>query len=328
MPAELTIGLDVGGTKMAFAVADRQGRVQAQETLPTHSANSPAHTLDRIAAQLKQHLRQFPHIAGIGIGIPGPVDARHGIALNAVNLGWQDVAVRAELSQRLASDLPIYIENDVNAGAIGEQRFGAAQGIADFVYLALGTGLGGAVMHKGRLLRGTAHSEMEIGHVSIDPLHGRRCGCGLRGCIEMSAAGKGWVANARQHYAAYPQTQIRAEHITTREIIRCAQAGDALARFVLDEAARALGIACAWCTNIFNPAQIILGGGLLQASYPLLQTQLLQSIQERSLPQNFAALTVAPARLNSAALGASALFWHHQDSGADSTDSPHTGGRR
>jgi len=153
---------------------------------------------------------------------------------------------------------------------------------------------------------------MEIGHVAIDPIHGRKCTCGLTGCVEMSISGKGFVDNTKQHYADFPTTQIPANNITTHEIIRQARLGDPLAQFVIDEGATVLGIACAWCTNIFNPSQIILGGGLIHACYDLLEDKMMASLKQRTLPQTFDVVTITLSKLTNAALGASALVWYYE----------------
>jgi len=311
MQQELTIGLDVGGTKMAFVVADRDGNICEETTIPTISDNHYEITLDRIAYQINQYVSRFENIKGIGIGVPGPVDSKNGIALNAVNLLWKNIPISEGIQQRLTQPLPIYVENDVNVGAIGEQLFGAAKGKSNYVYLAIGTGLGGAVMLDNKIMRGTSYSEMEIGHVSVDP-NGRLCTCGLHGCVEMSISGKGFVSNAVQHYAEFPESQIPEDTITTHEIIKCARTGDPLAQFVIDEAATVLGIACSWCITLFNPSQIILGGGLIHATYDLIQDKMMNEIQQRAYDQNREATSITLSKLTDAALGASALVWYHK----------------
>ena len=210
MSEDLTIGLDIGGTKMAFVVADRQGTIHETKTLPTNSLHGVSDTLERIIAELNSYLGRYGRICGIGIGVPGPVDTAQGVALHAANLGWENVPLGDAISSRLSREMPIYVENDVNVGAIGEQLFGNARGVTDYVYLTVGTGLGGAVMINNCLLRGASHSEMELGHVSLDPVNGRQCTCGQRGCVEMSISGKGIVANARQHIAVHSRKQACA----------------------------------------------------------------------------------------------------------------------
>jgi glucokinase len=313
MLQRLTIGVDIGGTKMAFAVVDSKGAICEETTLPTLPDNPYNITIDRIAAQLNTYLTKYPQVEGIGIGVPGPVDSVQGISLNAVNLQWQNRPVKADLLTRLQRDLPIFVENDVNVGAIGEQLFGVAKGVANYVYLAIGTGLGGAAMLNNKLMRGTSYTEMEVGHVSLDPLNGRLCTCGLRGCVEMSVSGKGFVANAKQHYAEYPLTSIPADNISTHEIIKAAREGDALGQFVLDEAAHVLGVACAWCTMLFNPSQIILGGGLIVATYDLLSEKMMATLKAHALPQSYNVMTVTLSTMTNTALGASALVSYFQE---------------
>ena len=313
MKNDLTIGLDIGGTKMAFVVADRQGKIKHASALPTEATSDINQALDRIARQLNQLIKQFEGVRGIGIGVPGPVDSARGVALHAANLGWKNIRVRDELTKRLHRPLPIVVDNDVNAGAIGEQLFGLAKGIPVVVYLTLGTGLGGALLLHGQLFRGASNSEMEIGHVSLDPVNGRLCACGQRGCLETSAAGVGLVAHAKELLADFPDSSLNSGAITTHQIIRLAGEGDTLAVHVMNEAALALGIACAWCVNLFNPNLIVVAGGLAHASWHLLYAPLLQAMHSHCLPINCDAVTVSLSKLTDGALGASALAWHREE---------------
>lgn len=313
MSSDLTIGVDIGGTKMAFVVADRNGTVQDEKTLPTPAGVTFTETVDRIAILLNHYLDAYKSICGIGIGLPGPVDAQRGIALHAANLGWERVPIREAITSRLAKSAPVYIANDVNAGAIGEQRYGVAKGIANFVYLTVGTGVGGAVMIDNRLMRGASASEMEIGHVSLDPVNGRQCTCGQRGCLEMSISGKAILAHASEHLASCADSCLSFETLSTHEIIRAAERNDPLASHVLEVAAEALGIGCAWCINLFNPKVLILGGGLIHATWHLLKPHTLSVLRARSLALNFEAATVSLSQLVNGALGASALVWYHRN---------------
>ena len=133
---------------------------------------------------------------------------------------------------------------------------------------------------------------MEIGHVSLDPVNGLPCTCGMRGCLEMTISGKGIVAQARQQRADYPDSCLWQGEITTREIIKAAEANDPLARYVMHEAGRALGIACAWCVNLFNPQLIVLAGGLITAAYHLLEAPMQREMCARSLPINCEAVDI------------------------------------
>ena len=312
MTEDLTIGIDIGGTKMAFVIADRQGNIREAKTVPTRSGNGVADTFQRITSEINEFISRYDRVCGIGVGVPGPVDAKRGIALQAANLGWEHVPVSDAISGELSRSIPIYVENDVNVGAIGEQLFGITKGVANYLYLTVGTGLGGAAMLNNRLLRGASCSEMEIGHVSLDPVQGRVCTCGQRGCVEMSISGKGLVANATAHLAEFPESGLALNAITTHEIIRLAEENDPLATSVMDEAATALGVACAWCVNLFNPELIVLGGGLIHACYHLLEERTRSVMMARCLGINYRTVTIKRSKLADAALGASALVWYHQ----------------
>ena len=312
MSDKLMIGVDIGGTKIAFAVVDPSGNIIDETVIPTHSTNAYEVTVDRIAQQLNLYLNQFNNIIGIGIGIPGPINSEQGIVLNAVNLGWQDKPIQRDIQARLNSDCLIYIENDVNVGAIGEYIYGVAQGCRNTVYLAIGTGLGGAVLLDNKLIRGVSDSEMEIGHISLDPINGRSCSCGQRGCVEMSISGKGLLSNVQEQHPNFPDTTLSLDNLTTYDILTATKINDALAQFVIDEAATALGITCAWCIMIFNPEQIVLGGGMIRAFYKYIEAKMLDTIKARCLSQSFNAVSIELSQLENAALGASALVHYHQ----------------
>lgn len=317
MVGALTVGVDIGGTKIAFLVANRDGDILEESQIPTLAAENSIDTnLDRIAQQINAYVEKYPAVEGIGIAVPGPVDnsQQQGIVLNAVNLGWKGVALKHGIASRLIKPLPMYVENDINTGAIGEYLFGIAKQSGDFVYIAIGTGLGGAAMINHNIIYGASSAAMEVGHMSLDP-HGRLCTCGLRGCVEMSISGKGLVASATERYPDHPDTKLQPGNLTTYEIIRLAKTNDPLATAVIEEAAQTLGITCGWCTMIFNPRLIVLGGGLSHALFDLIEPITKKTMQERTLPQSFAIVNVTLSRLTNAALGASALVWYYQQKG-------------
>jgi glucokinase len=131
----------------------------------------------------------------------------------------------------------------------------------------------------------------------------------------MSISGHGLVATAAAHFKEFPTTKLTLDNISTQEILDCARRNDALAQFVMNEAATALGIACAWCTMIFNPNLIVLGGGLSHAAFDLLEARMLETMKARCLPQSFAAVGISLSKLTNAALGASALVWYFANEG-------------
>ncbi len=316
MTETIAVGVDIGGTKIAIAAASCDGRILSQNIVPTHPAEGVDSVVERMARAIETVIDAVGfkvQIAGIGIAAPGLVDPRNGIALNAVNLGWRNVPLRDLLSAKLAIAAPIALANDINAGALGEMRFGAARGVRDFGYLMVGTGLGGGAVIDGKVVNGARGAAMEVGHVSIDP-NGRRCACGLRGCVEMFVSGKGVLAAVEEYLPAYPESSLAAlAPVTTGAIFAAAREGDPLAVRVMDEAADALGVALAWTATILNPPLIVLGGGFMRAAGERLWNGALVSLRVRALPAVVDGLIIVRSQLESTALGASALVWEERD---------------
>jgi glucokinase len=304
----IAVGVDIGGTKVAYTAADRDGTVLAEYTDRINPREAALTTIGSIAESVNRIVKEAGQpVAGIGIACPGPVDAAAGVALNAVNLGWKDVPLREALRARLKFDAPIWLQNDVKAGALGEMVFGAAKGQTDFVYLAIGTGLGGGAVVNGQIINGVNGWAMEVGHMSLNP-KGRPCTCGNIGCAEMYVSGKGLLAGAGEHILSNPE--YRDITITTHRVLDLARRGEPLARKVLDEAADALGIVMAWCTAVFNPAMIVIGGGLGIAAFDLLSSGAMLALRARVLPEIHANLRVVQSGALSSALGPAALVWY------------------
>lgn len=310
---DLAIGVDVGATKIAAALATRAGHTLARRhTLTLAQQGIPA-TMDRIAAEIAAIAAEARAIAGarllgVGVGTPGQVLAGAGIVRGAVNLGWQQVALVDELQARMAAcgcgELPVWIEKDANASALGEAYYGAARGSRDFIYLGVGSGLGGGVLTGGRLATGADANAAEVGHLSLDPENGLLCACGLRGCAETLASGPGLV-NAYRRLAG-----AGAANAGASEILAAARAGQTAALAALDEAGRALGIVAAACVALLNPACIVIGGGLGAAGFEFFEKRVRIELERRTLPASHRGLKIAPSQLQSPAMGAACLVWY------------------
>ena len=313
MTESLAAGVDLGGTKIAFALVDREGAVLDVQRTPTLASEGPAAVLDRIAAGIHALLDEARRpVAGVGIGSPGHLDPVAGVVHNAVNLGWQGVRVYDELRRRLPPGLPLYLQKDTNASAVGEMLFGAARGVRDFVYLAAGTGLGGAAVTGGRLITGAANNAMEVGHLSLDP-DGRLCGCGTRGCAETVVSGLGLLAGVRERGAEFPDSPLSgAPDVTTQAILAAATNGDPLALAVLDDAGRALGEVMAACACLFNPALIVVGGGMGRAAARWLLPVAEREMRRRVFPPAVEGLRIAESEITISAMGAACLVWYDQ----------------
>ncbi|MFO7732681.1 MAG: ROK family protein, partial [Candidatus Aminicenantes bacterium] len=183
------LGFDLGGTKMMAVVFDGDFRGVASARAKTQGAEGAAEVLERIRSTILEALGKaglgLSDLAGIGVGCPGPLDLDRGVILHAPNLGWHDVPLKETLEKKFKC--PTVIANDVDAGTYGEYRFGAARGARCVLGVFPGTGIGGACIYEGRILRGRTGSCMEIGHVRVQA-EGRLCGCGQRGCLESVAS--------------------------------------------------------------------------------------------------------------------------------------------
>ena len=241
------IGIDVGGTKIAGGLVERDGTVAARATVPTPAADGPAAILDAIA-ELAGRLR-VPRVTGVGIGTGGVVDHAAGTIVSANGLlrGWTGTPVAAVLSSRLG--LPVTVENDGNALALGELRFGAARGLDSALCVAVGTGVGGGVIAGGELLRGARHTAGEVGHMPVSGAEGLRCNCGRTGHLEAVASGP---AMAGRHGAGLDLRAVAARALD----------GDERAVQVIEEGAAALGTAIAGLANALDPRAVIVGGGV------------------------------------------------------------------
>jgi glucokinase len=294
----ISIGIDIGGTKIALALVDDQGKTLAEHRLTTPA--NPDQVLDKIAEGIQTLRTDADAVAGVGIGCPGHVDPHSGIVRHAVNLGWTEVYLRDEIARRV--NLPVWIEKDTNAATLGELYFGAARGYQDVVYVAVGTGLGGGAVVRGQLVSGANAFAMEIGHLVLTP-GGRACRCGLHGCAEMYASGVGLLAGARE--AGFP------DNVSTADILQAAHQNDPRAQALLSDAAQALAMVFACCASLFNPALIVVGGGLGLATTDTILPQATQTLQTLILPPAYEAMQVVSSQVVHSAVGAAALVWHN-----------------
>ena len=264
----LTIGVDVGGTTVAAGVVDEQGSVLATAERDTPS-DDPGKTED-VIVELVGELAALHDVEAVGVGAAGFVDAQRSTVLFAPNLAWRDEPLRAAIEGRC--DLLVVIENDANAAAWAEARFGAGRGEDHVVVLTVGTGIGGGIVLGGRLLRGRFGVAGEIGHINIVP-DGRRCGCGLEGCWEQYASGGALVQEAQELAEASPAMAAdrlrlaggEPEMITGPVVTQAAQAGDVAALRCFDVVGTLLGRGMAQLAAVLDPGLFVLGGGVSAA---------------------------------------------------------------
>jgi glucokinase len=264
----LTIGVDIGGTKVAAGVVDEGGRILARVRRDT-PAKDPAKTQDVIAACVRD-LVGGHEVAAVGLGAAGFVDAGRSVVLFAPNLAWRHELLRDGIQER--TGLPVVVENDANAAAWAETRFGAGRGQPFTITLTIGTGLGAGMVLGGQVYRGAFGIGAEVGHVNVVP-DGRPCGCGGRGCWEQYASGSALVREARERAAGTPGSAARllalgdgtVEGITGPQVTRAAEAGDPVAVDAFRTVGRWVGHGMASLAAILDPALFVLGGGVSEA---------------------------------------------------------------
>ncbi|MEV5836718.1 ROK family protein [Nocardia sp. NPDC052112] len=266
----LTVGIDVGGTNIRASVVDGDGEVLDTVVAPTpHSARALENALDRAVREL---CRRHP-IGAVGLAVAGFINADRSTVRFAPHLPWQDTPVAQRLTDRL--ELPVILEHDANAAMWAEYRFGAAAGGHNSVLVAIGTGIGAALLIDGELYRGTHGVAPELGHLQVVP-QGRSCPCGKRGCWERYCSGPALVDTAIEMLATDPvhSTVLAREvlrdpgSLTGRRVAGAAQDGDPLAVAVMADFARWLGLGLAFVSDIFDPGLIVIAGGV-SSSAPL-----------------------------------------------------------
>lgn len=273
----LTIGIDIGGTKIAGAVIAPDGSIVAR-----HRVSTPAASTDRImaaTAELVEGLRAAAApalVTAVGVACAAFVDSRRGYVWFAPNLPWQDCELGALLRERLG--LPVVIDNDANAAAWGEYRFGAGRDCDDMVLFTVGTGVGGGCIVDDRLLHGAFGIGGELGHIVLDP-GGPRCGCGNKGCLEVYASGQALVRNARELVASRAKVAAALREkcggdpqaLRGQDVTRLAQAGDTAALELLDDLGTRLGQGIASVCAVLDPRLIVIGGGVAAAGDLLIE---------------------------------------------------------
>jgi glucokinase len=270
-----TLGVDVGGTKIATALVDAGGKILAEHTIPTGAGRNAAPVIADIVACVRERLG--PHAGdavALGVGVAGQIDPSDGTVLDAPNVHWHDVPLGAELASALG--LPVFVTNDVRAATWGEWLHGAGRGAHDLMTLFVGTGVGGGIVSGGRVLTGCTNTAGEIGHVTI-VAGGRQCTCPNRGCLEAYVGG--WAIAAQAREAAQADQAGRrlidlagsVEAITAKTVAQAFREGDPFARRLMDEVARHLAAGIVTFVNAFNPCLFILGGGVIEGVPELAQ---------------------------------------------------------
>jgi glucokinase len=301
------LGIDLGGTKSAAIIGTPSGEVLARVSGPTLADEGPRKVVPFLIGLAREVIAQAPEpIAGIGISAGAPADAARGRVFEAPNLpgwGWDKGIPLAEIFSTMFGGIPAYVENDADATALAEHRFGAGQGTRTMAFLTVGTGIGAGLILDGRLHRGMCGAGGEVGHIPVEP-EGRPCKCGLRGCLEAYSSGPSIVRVAVE--------QGFTGEATGPVVISAARNGDAAAVYAINQAIEMLARGLATLSMLLNPERIVLGTLAVHAG-DLLLPPLREKVRQRTWPRIHNGLEIVPAALGDRAqdLAALAVYVQH-----------------
>jgi len=312
---QLAIGIDIGGTKIAAGVVDRQANIIARHTLTGHNCAVPEHVLACVE-QAYQALLDQPRVrqedlAGVGLGFAGHVNGKAGIVITSSNLpGWDHVPLRDIVQERLG--VPVVLENDCKLNGLAEHIYGAGQGVDNMCYVTISTGYGLAIIIDGKLYAGHIGTAGEIGHTVVD-VNGPLCSCGKRGCLMAYTSGIGLARMARERLDGGAETILRERvgddptRLTGELIAEAAREGDAVARELIAIAGYYAGVGLSTVVQVVNPELIVVGGGLCHIGSTFLEP-CLQGLRENVHPTLFESVRIVPWKLgaDSGVLGAAA----------------------
>jgi glucokinase len=296
------LGIDIGGTKLAVGVATRDGTVLAERVAPSEAREGPDAMIGRVLDMARSVVDEagvaMDQLDAVGIACGGPLDPWRGVVLNALNNpGWIDIPIVRRVEEALGR--PAYLDNDANAAALGEHRFGAGRGVDQLVYLTVSTGVGGGVILDGRLRRGANGNAAELGHVSID-YRGRPCHCGSVGCVEAYCSGTNIAVRAREALAVTGEASslrdVPSERLTAADVTAAVRVGDPLAQRIWGETTTMLGAGIVSIIHAFNPQLVVMGGGVTRAG-DLLFEPVRRVVEGRAMPWLRDAVRIVPAEL-------------------------------
>jgi glucokinase len=314
----LILGIDLGGTKILTSVVDPQGKMLSRDHSVTPAAKGPEGVIEAIVASAHRAIEGASitkdRVSGIGVGAPGLNDPGSGVLFTSPNLpGWEDVPLRDIIQERLGKRT--FLINDGNAAALGEGYFGAAKGVAHFVYVTISTGIGGGIVIDGKIYNGFKGMAGEIGHMTISD-EGPLCKCGNQGCWEALASGTALAKETRRRIDLGEHTTIlglaegKIENVTAQIVHSAAEQGDPLASELILRTAHYFGVGLANLVNILNPEMIVIGGGLSNMGDRLLKPAY-EVVEKRAFQRAYRTVRFVRAALgrNSGVLGAAAFAY-------------------
>ncbi len=265
--SKYAFGVDIGGTTVKMGFFTSEGELLDKWEIPTRKENSGADILPDVAKSIEDKLAKEnisrDDVAGVGIGVPGPVDDT-GVVRKAANLGWGVFSIKETLEEIIK--MPVVAGNDANVAALGEMWKGGAQGYDDVVMVTLGTGVGGGIIINGKILNGFNGSAGEIGHIHVNDDEEDTCGCGNKGCLEQYSSATGITRIGKKILASTDESSVlRNEEVNSKTIFDAVKAGDKVAIKTAEQYGSYLGNALAAISCVVNPEIICIGGGVSKA---------------------------------------------------------------
>lgn len=313
---DLWIGFDLGGTKMMAAVCDSEFEILGHKKKSTKGFDGAEAGVDRVKAVIRRAMDEagveIDRIAGIGIGVPGPLDLENGVVLETPNLGWTNLPICEILIEEF--QVPCVLVNDVDAGVYGESILGAARDRSCVIGMFPGTGIGGGCVRNGKIVTGHRYSCFELGHIQIQA-DGPLCGCGRRGCLE-AIASRLAISSAAARAAYRGQAPALKKiagtdlsNIRSGALSESIKQGDIVVEQIVRNAAFKLGTVAASLINLLGPDMILLGGGLVEAIPDLYVEEVQNAAEQHVMPSFQGTFEIAVASLGDFAAVKGAAAW-------------------
>ncbi|MFC4557859.1 ROK family protein [Virgibacillus kekensis] len=314
---ERSIGIDIGGTKIAAGLVNQDGEVVCKKIYPTpkESSQMVLECIKEIVTRSTLYAeKEGIKLVGVGIGSAGQVDYKAGKILSGTDniKDWNDIHIYNFLKRY--TDLPIWLDNDANTFAIAEYALGNAKGTEDLICLTLGTGVGGGVISNGRMVRGKWGGAAELGHITVD-MNGPACNCGSNGCLEVYASGTG-IANRMREKLSRTDVSSYTENpnlLTSKEVFQLYDQGLPLAKETIDQAIQALSYGIVSLIHTFNPSVVVLGGGLVKER-DWIAKAIKNSIQDKGMTSLIRSVDIVISNLgyDAGLIGAAYQAWFHK----------------
>ncbi|RWZ60079.1 ROK family glucokinase [Halobacillus fulvus] len=315
----LYLSADIGGTTVKLAIIKDDGSIVKKWEIKTNLENKGASIPEDINKAFSEAMEELhidaQQVAGIGAGAPGFVDTETGYIHEAVNIGWKDYNFGEILAE--LTGFPVWVDNDANLAALGENWLGEGEGSENLIAITLGTGVGGGIITNGDIINGANGTAAEIGHVTVVKEGGAPCNCGKTGCLETETSATGIVRKAKvalkQHASSVLAPLAEEGTLTAKDVFEAAAKNDQAALEVLDDVMDTLGLAIANLAIAINPEKIVIGGGVSKAGEQLL-VPLEKAYRKYALSRTAAASSFGVAKLGNDAgvIGGAYLVKSHQ----------------